>query len=82
MIVVTVESLERTESRRAHYRTDYLETDPDWQRNIDYERADLGGMATDTGPIDEPNETISGPIRFSPAERPRRRCHRLTPPLG
>ncbi|WP_092690046.1 L-aspartate oxidase [Halorientalis regularis] len=51
-------ALERTESRGAHYRTDYPETDESWQRNICFERADLGGLTTHTEPVDEPSDAV------------------------
>jgi len=55
-------ALERTESRGAHYRTDYPDTDPDWQRNIHFERADLGGMTTRTEPVAEPSEAVQAAL--------------------
>ena len=51
-------ALERTESRGAHYRTDHTETDPAWQRNIYFERADVGGMTTHTESVGTPSETV------------------------
>jgi succinate dehydrogenase / fumarate reductase flavoprotein subunit len=51
-------ALERTESRGAHYRTDYAETDPAWQRNIYFERADVGGMTSHTEPVGSPSEAV------------------------
>jgi succinate dehydrogenase / fumarate reductase flavoprotein subunit len=50
--------LKRTESRGAHYRTDNPETDPDWRRNIHFELADLGGMATHTKPVGTPSQAV------------------------
>jgi succinate dehydrogenase / fumarate reductase flavoprotein subunit len=51
-------ALQRTESRGAHYRTDYPDTDSDWRRNIYFERADLGGMSTHTEPVGTPSKTV------------------------
>ena len=51
-------ALERTESRGAHYRTDYAETDPDWRRNIYFETADIGRMRTYTEPVGMPSDTV------------------------
>jgi len=51
-------ALERTESRGAHYRTDYAETNPDWRQNIYFEAADIGRMRTDTEPAGTPSETV------------------------
>jgi len=51
-------ALERTESRGAHYRTDNPETDPDWRRNIYFQRADVGGMTTDTAPVGTPSDAV------------------------
>jgi succinate dehydrogenase / fumarate reductase flavoprotein subunit len=51
-------ALERTESRGAHYRTDHTETDPAWQRNIYFERADVGGMKTHTESVGTPSEAV------------------------
>jgi succinate dehydrogenase / fumarate reductase flavoprotein subunit len=53
---------ERTESRGAHYRTDYPDTDETWRRNIRYERADLGGMTTGTTPVDSPSEAVQAAL--------------------
>jgi succinate dehydrogenase / fumarate reductase flavoprotein subunit len=49
---------ERTESRGAHYRTDHTETDPEWRRNIRYERGALGGMRLSTTTVDEPSDAV------------------------
>jgi succinate dehydrogenase / fumarate reductase flavoprotein subunit len=51
-------ALARTESRGAHYRTDHTETDPDWQRNIYFELADVGGMTSHTEPAGTPSEVV------------------------
>jgi succinate dehydrogenase / fumarate reductase flavoprotein subunit len=53
---------ERTESRGAHYRTDYPDVDEAWQQNILYEQADLGGMRTDVSPVGSPDETVQAAL--------------------
>ncbi len=50
-------ALEREESRGAHYRTDFTEIDPDWQRNIHYHAADVG-VTTTTEPVGEPSDEV------------------------
>ncbi|MFB6250748.1 MAG: L-aspartate oxidase [Halobellus sp.] len=55
-------ALEREESRGAHYRTDYEEIDPEWQQNIHFEQADLGGMATSVEPVESPSEAVQAAI--------------------
>jgi succinate dehydrogenase / fumarate reductase flavoprotein subunit len=55
-------ALERTESRGAHYRTDYPDSDSTWQHNIYYRRADIGGMATDTQPVATPSEAVQAAL--------------------
>jgi succinate dehydrogenase / fumarate reductase flavoprotein subunit len=51
-------ALERTESRGAHYRTDYAETDPEWRQNIYFEAADIGRMRTYTESVGMPSDTV------------------------
>jgi succinate dehydrogenase / fumarate reductase flavoprotein subunit len=51
-------ALERTESRGAHYRTDYTERSERLQHNICIEQTDLGGMALSTEPVGEPSEAV------------------------
>jgi succinate dehydrogenase / fumarate reductase flavoprotein subunit len=51
-------ALQRTESRGAHYRTDCADSDPDWRRNIYFERGDVGGMSTYTETVGAPSETV------------------------
>jgi succinate dehydrogenase / fumarate reductase flavoprotein subunit len=51
-------ALQRTESRGAHYRTDYPDTDSDWRRNIYFEQADVGGMSTYTETVGAPSEAV------------------------
>jgi succinate dehydrogenase / fumarate reductase flavoprotein subunit len=55
-------ALERTESRGAHYRTDNTEADPDWQRNIYVERADVGGMTSHTEPVGTPSAAVQAAL--------------------
>jgi succinate dehydrogenase / fumarate reductase flavoprotein subunit len=49
---------ERTESRGAHHRPDYPETDPEWRRNVVVERGTFGSMALSTAPVDEPSAAV------------------------
>ncbi len=51
-------AVERTESRGAHYRTDYPDKDPAWRHNIIYRQADIGGMTLDTTPVAEPSAEV------------------------
>jgi succinate dehydrogenase / fumarate reductase flavoprotein subunit len=51
-------ALERTESRGAHYRTDYPDTASEWQRNVYFEQGDLGRMVSRTEPVDSPSEAV------------------------
>jgi len=53
---------ERTESRGAHYRTDYPDVDTEWQRNIYFERADVGGMISHTEPVGTPSKPVQDAI--------------------
>jgi len=48
----------RRESRGAHARTDYTDTDPDWRKNIIFSSDDVGGMRLDTRPVDEQSEAV------------------------
>ncbi|WP_318570887.1 L-aspartate oxidase [Salinigranum marinum] len=48
----------RTESRGAHARTDYPETDEEWRRNVVLHRDSVGAMRLTTTPVDEPSEAV------------------------
>jgi succinate dehydrogenase / fumarate reductase flavoprotein subunit len=51
----------RTESRGAHYRTDYTNTRSEWRQNVLYSRDDTE-MALRTRAVDEPSEPVQRAI--------------------
>ena len=51
-------ALERTESRGAHHRTDHHTTDVDWQRNVHFEKVDIGTMTASTHPVGSPSPAV------------------------
>jgi succinate dehydrogenase / fumarate reductase flavoprotein subunit len=53
---------ERTESRGAHYRTDHPDIDPEWRRNIRYERGGVGSMRLTTSPVAEPSDAVQAAL--------------------
>jgi len=55
--VVLRTALERTESRGAHYRTDYPETDPAWRQNL-IVTADESGLSLHRRGVAEPSEPV------------------------
>jgi succinate dehydrogenase / fumarate reductase flavoprotein subunit len=48
----------RTESRGAHVRTDYPETDPDFRRNVVVGQDSVGGMTLSTEPAGRPSQAV------------------------
>ena len=53
---------ERTESRGAHFRTDFPEVDDDWQRNLHFERSDVGGMTLRTESVGRPSDAVQAAL--------------------
>ncbi|GAB7095724.1 FAD-dependent oxidoreductase [Halolamina litorea] len=49
---------ERTESRGAHFRTDYPDTDAEWRRNVLVERDSVGAARLSTEPVGSPSEAV------------------------
>ncbi|MFC6835384.1 L-aspartate oxidase [Halomarina ordinaria] len=54
-------ALERTESRGAHYRTDYPDVDEAWRRNVLYEH-DRDGMALSTREVGTPSDAVQAAL--------------------
>jgi succinate dehydrogenase / fumarate reductase flavoprotein subunit len=55
-------ALERTESRGAHARTDYLDKDPAWQQNIRYIPTGNGSMDVAIRSVDAPSAPVQRAI--------------------
>lgn len=49
---------ERPESRGAHFRTDYPETEAEWQRNILFQRGSIGSPNLSTATPEAPSEAV------------------------
>jgi succinate dehydrogenase / fumarate reductase flavoprotein subunit len=55
-------ALERTESRGAHFRTDYPDRDSRWTRTLVVRRGHLGGMALSTVPVATPSPAVQAAL--------------------
>ncbi|WP_411718447.1 FAD-binding protein, partial [Natronomonas sp.] len=55
-------ALKRTESRGAHYRTDYPDIDPELRCNIHLDGADIGGMLSHTESVGAPSEAVQAAL--------------------
>ncbi len=53
---------ERTESRGAHFRTDFPDVDDDWRRNLFFEQSDVGGMRLRTEPVGRPSDAVQAAL--------------------
>lgn len=51
-------ALEREESRGAHVRTEFPETDPEWRRSVVIGPDSVGAMRVDTAPVGTPSEAV------------------------
>ncbi|MFP3951035.1 MAG: FAD-binding protein [Candidatus Bathyarchaeia archaeon] len=47
-------AMHRRESRGAHYRTDFLDQDPDWRRTVILRKLSNGAMSVSTRPLNNP----------------------------
>jgi succinate dehydrogenase / fumarate reductase flavoprotein subunit len=52
----------RTESRGAHFRTDYPERDPDWRRNVVVARDSVGGMRLTTTAVGDSSPAVQAAL--------------------
>ena len=52
----------RTESRGAHFRTDFPNTDAGWQRNILLRRDSIGSPRLSTEPVETPSEAVQAAL--------------------